>query len=147
MIRGKTTLQQCAPLAGEYQKVLFCNIEATEEETNNAGNIAAMCSAGREQLLREGIDQVCQGAAHWDTRLDTAHCKLEYCAVYNCTLGYCAVHNCTLGYSLVHCALQTRILRSAKSHTGLLALRCEVKSELPLQYNILHTGIHISIVY
>ena len=103
MIRGKTTLQQCAPLAGEYQKVLFCNIEATEEETNNAGNIAAMCSAGREQLLREGIDQVCQGAAHWDTRLDTAHCKLEYCAVYNCTLGY------SLGY----CALQTRILRSA----------------------------------
>ena len=73
MIRGKTTLQQCAPLAGEYQKVLFCNIEATEEETNNAGNIAAMCSAGREQLLREGIDQVCQGAAHW---------ALGYCAPY-----------------------------------------------------------------
>ena len=85
---GRPTLQQCAPLTGEYQKVLLCIIEATEEETNNAGNIAASCSAGREQLLREGIDQVCQGAAHWDTRWDTAHCKLEYCAVQSRTLEY-----------------------------------------------------------
>ena len=64
-------------------------------------------------------------------RLDTAHCKQEYCAV----------HNCTLGYSLGYCAPQTRILRSAKSHTGIIALLCEVTPELLLQYNILQTGI------
>ena len=98
MIRGKTTLQQCAPLAGEYQKVLFCNIEATEEETNNAGNIAAMCSAGREQLLREGIDQVCQGAAHW-------------------ALGYCALQTRILRSVQLH----TGILCIAQLHTGILA--------------------------
>ena len=119
MIRGKTTLQQCAPLAGEYQKVSFCNIEATEEETNNAGNIAAMCSAGREQLLREGIDQVCQGAAHWDTRLDTAHCKLEYCAwilrtanknTAQCITAHWDTRLDTAHRKLEYCAVQSRTL-------------------------------------
>ena len=106
MICGRPTLQQRAPLAGEYQKVLFCNIEATEEETNNAGNIEAMCSAGREQLLREGIDQVCQGAAHWDTRLDTAHCKLEYCAVQSPTLRYSLL----LQYNILHTGILSSIV-------------------------------------